>query len=82
MTADRWGGRKVPRLRQLVVDYYGSVCWLCGGPITDTVSVDHVIPRSKGGTDDLHNLRPAHKLCNIRRGNRMEVRRTLTSRDW
>ena len=77
-----WGGRKVPRLRQQVVDYYGVVCWLCGGTITDTVSVDHVIPRSKGGSDDIDNLRPAHKTCNIRRGNRMEVRRALTSRDW
>lgn len=78
-----WGGRKVPRLRQQVVEMYGSVCWLCGRPITGTVSVDHVIPRSKGGSDDLDNCRPSHLECNVRRGNRTPTQfRPLTSREW
>ncbi len=73
MTA--WNGRKIARLANLVVGRYGSVCWLCHQPIDLTVprtqpgglSVDHVTPRSKGGTDDLWNLRPAHRSCNVRR---------------
>jgi 5-methylcytosine-specific restriction endonuclease McrA len=32
--------------------------------------VDHLIPRSKGGGNDMGNLRPAHQRCNSRRGNR------------
>lgn len=33
-------------------------------------SIDHVVPRSKGGTDDLCNLRLTHWHCNRARGNR------------
>jgi len=78
-----WGGRKVPRLRQQVVDYYGTVCWICRAPITGTVSIDHVIPRSRGGSDDLDNLRPACLRCNTSRGNRMGPGRApVTSRNW
>lgn len=33
-------------------------------------SVDHVVPRSKGGSDDLANLRLTHWTCNQKRGNR------------
>ena len=32
------------------------------------VSVDHIVPRSKGGTDELPNLRLAHCICNALRG--------------
>lgn len=33
-------------------------------------SIDHVIPRSAGGSDDLSNLRLTHWACNRARGNR------------
>lgn len=33
-------------------------------------SVDHIVPRSLGGTDDLANLRLTHWGCNQKRGNR------------
>lgn len=33
---------------------------------------DHIIPRSKGGTDDLENLQPMCAVCNALKGNRME----------
>lgn len=72
-----WGGRKVARAHRDVLDAYGSTCWLCGGPIDldaewwrdAAMSVDHVLPRSLGGPDDLANLRPAHRTCNVRRSN-------------
>ena len=35
-------------------------------------SVDHVVPQSLGGGDELENLRLAHFVCNARRGNRMK----------
>lgn len=33
-------------------------------------SIDHVVPRSQGGSDDLANLRLTHWGCNRKRGNR------------
>lgn len=73
----RWGGRKVETLRRQVVATYGNRCWLCHGPIDLTLrspkagslTLDHVLPRSMGGDDDLENLRPAHRRCNLSRGN-------------
>ena len=32
------------------------------------LTVDHILPRSKGGTDDLENLQPMCCLCNWRKG--------------
>ena len=41
-------------------------CALCGKPGADTA--DHIIPYDAGGSDDLENLRPAHRACNSRAG--------------
>lgn len=81
-----WGGKKAKRLAAAVMAEYGNVCHLCQQPISkpfgyhtsnltsrpdpDSFSVDHVLPRSKGGSDELENLRPAHYRCNLKRGNR------------
>lgn len=48
-------------------------CHLCGEPINSLsdLHVDHVTPRSQGGTDDDGNLRAAHKRCNLIRGDRL-----------
>ena len=34
------------------------------------ISIDHVNPVSKGGTHDLANLAVAHRICNIKKGNK------------
>jgi hypothetical protein len=62
----------------------GWVCWLCDGAIDPALprslpgaaSIDHVVPRSRGGTSDLRNLRIAHRRCNTRRGS------SLPELDW
>ncbi len=53
-----------------------GICAYCGKAMpTEDVSkfknptLDHVIPRSKGGTDAYKNLVVAHARCNWRRGN-------------
>ncbi|KAG1666407.1 hypothetical protein FOA52_006516 [Chlamydomonas sp. UWO 241] len=38
---------------------------------SDTATVDHVIPRSKGGTDDPCNLVIACRKCNCQKGDRI-----------
>ena len=35
---------------------------------------DHIIPKSRGGKDDVENLRPGCELCNGNRGNEMNKR--------
>lgn len=41
-------------------------CWICGRPGANTA--DHVISVSRGGSNALENLRPAHFKCNQDRG--------------
>ena len=60
-----------------VVRIYGNDCAVCSEPIDLTLlrtskmglTVDHWIPLSKGGSDDMSNLRPAHWICNRRKSN-------------
>ncbi|UJQ86122.1 HNH endonuclease [Gordonia phage Zany] len=54
-------------------------CWICHEPIDYKrkgsplwwFTRDHYIPRTHGGSNAVANLRPAHSLCNQRRGSRM-----------
>jgi len=56
----------------------GQRCHICHRKIDLTLSgrdamgptVDHILPVSMGGTNDLANLNIAHRVCNTRRGNR------------
>lgn len=61
-----------------IVRQYGSKCHICkeeidmGLPRTHKLGLtaDHVTPISKGGGDDMSNLRPAHWICNVRKSDR------------
>lgn len=64
-TKSRTGNRRYRRNRAIVLAK-SDVCHLCGKPGADTA--DHVVPYAYGGTDDVSNLRPAHKRCNSKRG--------------
>lgn len=68
-------------LLEYLVDRDGDKCGICKRKVDITLksgtrgsrrgpSVDHIIPRSIGGTDDLENLRLAHWGCNQKRSNR------------
>ena len=48
----------------------GGVCWICRRLVSlKSVTMDHFVPRSKGGSNSTANLMPAHKGCNMKRGN-------------
>lgn len=66
---------KHPRTRRAMLDNalteHGWTCCICGRPILPgSESLQHLVPRSKGGTDDPDNLRPAHLRCNSALGAR------------
>lgn len=64
-----WGGRHAQRITRETLRRWGNVCHLCGQPGATTA--DHLIPRSKGGTDSVEdNCRPAHYGCNVVRGDK------------
>lgn len=52
-----------------VMTLYGKDCHYCGKPKSNTV--DHVVPLSRGGTNEITNLVPACGRCNSRKGNKL-----------
>ena len=70
---------------QQVLDVYGTSCHICNKEIDLNaprstkqkgwefgLHIDHVIPLSKGGSDTMDNVRPAHGLCNISKGHTVQ----------
>ncbi|MBR3147726.1 MAG: HNH endonuclease [Alphaproteobacteria bacterium] len=75
--------KQMKQVFEIMGDYgFRPICKLCGKPIeinsvnqrhkdqlkNMAFSWDHQVPKSKGGSYDLSNLQPTHKLCNNRRG--------------
>lgn len=62
--------------RAYIAERDGFRCHLCGGKVSMarkypdplSPSVDHVVPLSRGGTNDLANLKLAHLRCNLAKG--------------
>ena len=54
-------------LPRLISDQKG-MCGICNkalpGQISAEIHVDHIHPKSRGGTDDLGNLQATHVFCN------------------
>lgn len=55
--------------------WHGDLCHICGKTMLFTnrggflrATLDHLVPKSKGGKDTEDNLLLAHRLCNERRG--------------
>lgn len=58
-----------------------GICQLCFKPIgTERAHIDHILPFSKGGRDELDNLRLTHSTCNVSRGNGDNYAPTLYAR--
>lgn len=48
-------------------------CFLCEKPITkpEYATLEHILPLSKGGTDEMHNLALSHQKCNNQGGDKL-----------
>ena len=61
-----------PEERKAIYSRDSFICHLCNEPVDEQAhwndnfapSLDHLIPRSKGGSDEVENLKTAHRLCN------------------
>lgn len=51
-----------------IAKHDGTLCRHCGA--TQKLTVDRIIPRSRGGTNDLDNLQLLCRACNSRKGAR------------
>jgi 5-methylcytosine-specific restriction endonuclease McrA len=51
-----------------------DVCAICGKKFVDMkeVTIDHIVPLSKGGPDIHQNMQLAHRSCNQEKGNLIE----------
>lgn len=58
----------------------GWLCHICGGSVSphlwglidpDAPNIDHIIPISRGGSDTAENVKLAHRLCNMRKFNKI-----------
>ncbi len=49
-----------------LVDVHGGRCLCCG--TKENITVDHIIPLSLGGSNDISNIQPLCEGCNLLKG--------------
>jgi 5-methylcytosine-specific restriction protein A len=67
-TTARGLGWAFQKKRRYILQRDGWVCGICHR--IGAATVDHIVPRARGGSADDENLRAAHKRCNEARGAR------------
>jgi hypothetical protein len=68
--ADR---RALGRVADGLADLQSGMCFYCGGALTASFEVDHVVPWSLNPNDDLFNLVAADRQCNSGKRDRLLV---------
>lgn len=54
-----------------IIDKTGGACILCGDPVTrKDFSQEHLLPKSRGGSNKIDNLWACHQRCNEEKGHR------------
>ncbi len=61
--------RNIPLTRRHILQRDNNCCQYCG-QIGENLSIDHVIPRSRGGEHSWDNVTTACLSCNVFKGNR------------
>ncbi len=70
--ADKLDRKQVKQLYCMLIAHgQYPVCPACNQPITSTqdFSWDHIVPASRGGSDNISNMVPMHAHCNELKGN-------------
>lgn len=58
-------GQLPKKIRDQLIEKFGELCMCCGS--TEKVSIDHVIPISKGGSKSIENIQLLCIPCNVRK---------------
>lgn len=65
------GGSYTTQEWEFLCEFYGHICLRCGTHANDTpegkLSPDHVIPLSRGGSNDISNIQPLCYTCNLQK---------------
>lgn len=61
--------KEIPLTRRNILHRDGHTCQYCGYTGED-LTLDHVVPKSRGGDDSWENIVTACVRCNIKKGNR------------
>lgn len=73
--------------RKVGADWVGK-CLICNGPIAfdsqtgEGATLEHILARSRGGTDDLENLAVVHGRCNWEKGRNWDPKRKRSTEDY
>lgn len=69
---DRLPPMQVKFTRRNIYEHYGYRCCYCGKRFkTEDLNLDHILPRSRGGSSDWNNVVTACISCNTRKANRL-----------
>lgn len=69
---DKLPRRDVKYSRQTLFELYGGVCFWCNTKFDrKDLTVDHVVPVSKGGKTSWENTVPSCKACNFKKGDKL-----------
>lgn len=63
----RNGGKHTELEWRMLKYYYGNRCAICGMR-NAKLTKDHIVPVSKGGSDNISNIQPACQSCNSKKG--------------
>ncbi|MDZ8026852.1 MAG: HNH endonuclease [Nostoc sp. SerVER01] len=56
--------------KQQLIDLYDSNCWWCRQNLPqEKLTIEHLLPKSRGGSNSFENLRLSCFKCNNTRGN-------------
>lgn len=60
-------------VREKLIEENGNICCICGRQFDESniPTIDHIIPISRGGTDEIDNLQLTCQACNIRKSNKI-----------
>ncbi len=73
---------KSNKVRKQVLAEYNTCCAACGCTDTEALQIDHVIPQSKGGSDEIDNLQVLCYVCNVTIKNKIETPPVWDCRKW